>query len=193
MIDPPQLLVGLDPGNAKSAGRVCYGSIFRSGVLVAVRTFTRESAADWRPIGVRPVVAVERPQMDRRSRKVPPNVLIGLAWNGALVASALDPVELVEYTPSGADGWKGSINKAPHHLQLWRRLSEAERGVFVPALALLRKRKQKNDPTDVAGVYRVLRAAAEKYARTGESAPHVFDDVLDAVGVGLRYLGRLDQ
>lgn len=186
------LLIAIDPGNAKIAGRVCYTAQFIGGELQTVGPMTRESAGklthEWRRIGIRPTVAIERPQMDARSRKVPPNVLIGLAWNGALVASALDPVALVEYTPTE---WKGSINKAPHHLQIWRRLSEEERNVFVPALAELRKRKQKTDPTDAAGVYALLSKAAEKHARTGESVPHVFDDVLDAVGVGLRYLGRL--
>jgi hypothetical protein len=172
------LLVAIDPGNAKRAGRVCYAAEFRDGVLVALHTFTRETARVWRrklAFGV-DTVAIERPQQDKRRTTI--KTTIGLAWNGALVASALDPEELIEMTPTE---WKGGINKHPHHLQIWRRLSEAERLVIAGWVA-------KATPESV---YQTLKAASVKRVRTGKETKHAFYDLLDAVGVGLVALDRM--
>jgi hypothetical protein len=157
-----QLLIAIDPGNAERQGRVCHGAIFIDGSLNSLTTFTRESARYWlRHAGAGPdVIVIEKPQMDRRSRKVPPKILIGLAWNGALVAGALQPSE-----------WKGAINKHPHHMQLWRKLSPVEQAVLPGGAELLFK-------------------AADKFARTGNITKHKYYDALDAIGLGLRYLKR---
>jgi len=174
------ILMAIDPGNAKRAGKVCYAAEFRDEVLADLHTFTRETARLWRQrrtvFGV-DTVAIEKPQQDKRSRRVPPSVLIGLAWNGALVASALDPEELIEMPPRE---WKGGINKHPHHLQIWRRLREDERAVLASS-----------EDMTVEEVYAALKAASVKHVRTGKQTKHKFYDKLDAVGVGLVALGRM--
>jgi hypothetical protein len=182
-----ELLMAIDPGNAKSAGRVCYAAQFLDGELDLLRLFDRHSARDWvEHAGAGPdVVVIEKPQMDGRSRKVPPRVLIDLSWNGALVAGALNPDNLVALTPSA---WKGSVSKAPHHLRIWRTLNQHERLVVAASEGLTRKKPQLLTTDDV---YAVLRGAAEHHVRTGNTTKHAFYDLLDAVGLGLRYLGRI--
>lgn len=162
--------ISIDPGNAKRALRVCYAALWCAKTLTSYTTLTRTAARRHRKLfGPIDVVAIEKPQQDRRSRKVPPSVLIGLAWNGALVASALDPEELVEMTPTE---WKGSIDKHAHHLQIWQKLTDEERALFPDGLA-------------------ILTAAAETYARTGKETKHQYYDFFDAVGVGLVLHGRM--
>ncbi len=179
--------MSIDPGDAKAAGRICYGAIFVDGELQRCLPLNRDLARDWLYAGgTSPdVVVIEKPQMDGRSRKIPPKVLINLAWAGALVAGELKPDKLVALTPSQ---WKGGINKHPHHLRIWRRLSYVEQAAVGKSRAWLRKR---GGPMTGAEVYELLRAAAENYARTGKITKHAFYDVLDAVGLGLRYFNRI--
>jgi hypothetical protein len=180
-------LDSIDPGNAKAAGRVCYVARFVRGELEALRTSTREQAQACGRSDERPdVVAIEMPQHD--GRKVPLKIMIGLSWNGALVAAALHPEELVEYEPRQ---WKGSINKHAHHLQIWRRLNQSERLIVAYFVEKSQKRKAKDAFVTTDDVEKMLRAAAEKYVRTGKKTKHVLFDFLDAIGVGLRYLGRI--
>lgn len=181
------LVMAIDPGDAKAAGNVCYGAAFADGALSGLYTLDRDSARQWRVhAGCGPdVVVIEKPQMDRRSRKVSPKILIGLAWNGALVAGALDPDELVALTPSE---WKGSVNKAPHHMRIWRALAADERCELGRAVKLTRKKAKALEPDDV---HAMLRAAAVHYVETGNNLKHAFYDLLDAVGLGLRYHGRI--
>lgn len=174
------LLVAIDPGNAKRAGKVCYAAEFRGGVLFDTHQFTRETARLWRRrlAVIRQhidTVAIEKPQQDGRRTTI--KTMIGLAWNGALVASALDPEELIEMPPRE---WKGGINKHPHHLQIWRRLQVDEREVVGRIAGL-----------SPEAVERVLRDASVKYVRTGKQTKHKFYDMLDAVGVGCVALGRM--
>ena len=184
-----EILIAIDPGDAKAAGNVCYAAVFGDGELRNLHGFTPETARKWREhAGAGPeVVGVEKPHMDVSSRRVPPKILINLAWNGALVAQSLEPGQLVALTPSE---WKGGINKHPHHLQIWRRLSIVEQATVGKAAAWTRKR---SGPLTPAQVYAVLRAASQKYVRTGKITKHAFYDVLDAVGLGLRHLKRIGR
>jgi hypothetical protein len=179
--------MGIDPGDAKAAGNICYGAVAVDGELWQCLPLDRDSARAWyEHAGAGPdVVVIEKPQMDGRSRKVPPRILINLAWNGALVAGALHPDRLVELTPSE---WKGGINKHPHHLRIWRKLNRKEQHAIAAAISWLRKRPTHLTPDEV---FELLRGAAENYARTGKVTKHAFYDVLDAVGLVLRHLKRI--
>lgn len=181
-------LVSIDPGNAKSAGQVCYAASFWKGELVECMPLTPETARkQFYCCDQVETVVVEKPQMDRRSRKVPPSILIGLAWNGARTAEAIGAHTFVEKTPTQ---WKQGRSKHAHHLQIWRRLSFDEQRAVGKAHTWLRKRGARAlTPNQV---YTVLHAAAERLVRTGEQTKHPFYDVLDAVGIGLEHLGRMD-
>jgi hypothetical protein len=181
------LVLAIDPGDAKAAGNICYAASFIDGCLSCLQGLDYAGARAWREhAGAGPdVLVIEKPQMDGRSRKTPPRVLINLAWNGALVAGELQAVKLEQMTPSE---WKGSVNKHPHHMRIWRRLSRVEQEIVGDAARWTRKRSGPLTPSEV---YKLLYGAAENYARTGKSTKHPFYDVLDAVGLGLRYLGRI--
>ena len=175
-------LVAIDPGDAKAAGNVCYAARFYDGVLSLCFTLDYATAcACSKPH----VVVIEKPQMDGRSRKTSPRILINLAWNGALVAGVLRPDKLVPLTPSE---WKGGVNKHPHHMKIWRVLTPDERLVLCAAIGYVRKRAKSITPD---GVYALLLGATKNYNRTGKVTKHAFYDLLDAVGLGLRYLGRM--
>lgn len=168
----PSYLVTIDPGNEAAAGRVCYCADWVHGVLAGVRELgyaaaVRESRED----GPSPVVVVEKPQMDARSREIPPKVLIDLAWNGALVAAALRPSSIVTVAPAA---WT-TIPKPVMHLRIWRTLTPSEKSLF---------------PADT---FVVLQDAARHYARTRRAKKHAHYNTLDAVGIGLFHLGRMKK
>jgi hypothetical protein len=170
------LLYAIDPGNAAAKDRVCYVARFDARELLDVKALTWRDIQAWalEPADRR-TVAVEKPQQDGRSRAVPPKVLIDLAWNGALVAAALRPSELVTYTPTE---WKGSVSKPVHHLRIWAELSEFERKAF---------------PADTE---ERIRKGAEATARNaGKLTAYAFEahNLLDAAGLGLFHLGRLGR
>lgn len=158
-------LIAIDPGNDARADRVCYCAEFEGGDLYDLHRFTWQEAqrADLSP----DVVVIEKPQQDGRPASA--KVLIGLAWNGALVAMALRPTQLVELEPRQ---WKAG-RKHAHQLKAWRALKPSERKHF---------------PADTEAV---LKAAAVRFAKTRKITKHHSYDTLDAVALGLFHLGRI--
>ncbi len=168
------LLYSVDPGNAAVKGRVCYVAAWDARELTDVAALTWQQIQGW-SLNAVGVVVIEKPQQDGRSRKVPPGILIDLAWNGALVAAALRPSELVCLTPND---WKGQTSKPVHHLRIWRVLSPLERKCF---------------PADTE---ERIRKGAEATARNaGKLTSYSFGahNLLDAVGLGLFYLKRIGK
>lgn len=184
-------LLAIDPGYA-GAGNAC--AAFEAGVLVetwfekAVTFAPRAPAGPARATrwaaaaGYFHEIVIERPQQDGRSRGVPPDTLIRLAWAGALLAGAFagrDGAPIVEYTPSE---WKGSEPKPVQHARLWTVLAEGERARL-----------------GGEATYRTIMAACEKgalkrWAIAGAACyPRSFTlhNILDAVALGCVHLGRL--
>ncbi len=168
-------LAAIDPGNAAAAGRVCYVAHFDAGELMRVLTMTWRQAQQVSLDDAPDVVVIEKPQQDGRSSRVPPRVLIDLAWNGALVAASLQPASIVEYTPND---WKGQAKKPAHHLKLWRVLSPAERLCFPP------------------GTEERIKKGAEATARNaGKLTSYSFEahNLLDAAALGCFHLKRIGK
>jgi hypothetical protein len=168
-------LYSIDPGNAAAHGRVSYVAFFDVRELVDVQALTWKQAAGITPgFGPR-VVVIERPQQDGRSGRVPPGVLMGLAWNGALVAASLQPTEIVEYTPRE---WAGQSSKPERHLKILRVLSKLEKQCL---------------PGDTE---ERVRKGAEATARNkGKLTNYSFEahNLLDAIGIGLFHLKRIGK
>lgn len=164
-------LIAIDPGCEAKADRVCYCAEFQGGELYDLHQLTwQEAQRRATVLELEPdTVVIEKPQQDGRSRVVPPKILIDLAWNGALCAMALCPTKLVELEPRA---WKAG-NKHAHQLKAWRALKPAERKHF---------------PADTEAT---LRAAAVKYVRTRKITKHHSYNTLDAVALGLFFLGRI--
>ena len=173
-------MIAIDPGGSRKG---CAGARFdSSGELMSVKADASEYASG----DVR--IVIERPQQDGRSRAVPPKVLIELAWNGALLAGRLAGVYgyVVAYTPAQWKcGPKGneSIAKAIHHSRLVHALTEAEAEVLDMAF-----------PRWADAISAAVRKGALSRWAPGTHYPRgsALPDVLDAVGLGLFDLGRID-
>ncbi len=173
-------MIAIDPGGDTKG---CAGARFHddADTLVAVAA----DVTDFAPRRDGETVVVERPQQDGRSRAVPPKILIELAWNGALIAGryAGHFGTVATYTPGQ---WKDASPKAIHHSRLvnalsgseWDVLSAAFPGWFDAVNAAVRK----------GALSRWAKDSNAHYPR-GSALP----DVLDAVGLGLFDLGRIDQ
>ena len=137
------------------------------------------------------VIVVERPVLQGdRTRAARPQDLMALAWEGAMLAGMFagrDRALVVEWPASDTKdtrGWKGSEPKPVQHARMWNLLDASERDVL---------------GGDAIG--RTILAAREKgalnrWGRPGASYyPRAFSthNLLDAVALGLTYLGRLER
>jgi hypothetical protein len=125
----------IDPGYS-AKGQGCAVALFDDGVLVNVWFERPENFSPVFPMpdGKR-VVAVsglrratyELPQQDKRSRSIPPSVLILLTAAGASLGglyAGAGGCPLYAETPSK---WKGSQSKPIMHRELWLKLTPRER------------------------------------------------------------------
>ncbi len=176
--------LSIDGGNEAKTGRACYVAEWRDTQLVSVESCTVDEAReDIILLGAPSCVVVERHQQDKRisggGGRVPPGVIIDLAWNTAAVAYTLArgaPVH--EYTPTV---WIGGVCKPALHQRIWRSLSPLERKALTGSWPA---------PHTVESY---LRGAAKAYATKGTITKHPYFNVLDAVGVGLFHLGRVGK
>ncbi len=175
--------LSIDGGNEKKTDRACYAAEWVGGDLVGVFIVTVECARSFASHNPE-YVAVERHQQDGRiaggGGKVPPGVIIDLAWNTAAVAYTVArgaPVH--EYTPAV---WIGSINKAALQQRIWAALTTEERKVVA---AFARAQPE--------GVSAALRQNLIRQATGKPLLKHKWYNVLDAVGVGLFHLGRIGK
>ncbi len=170
------VILAIDPGVKQSAAALSI-----DGALYQVWFIDMGLLADGAPFAsgasgarIEPTrVVVEKPQHDGRSSRVPPGVLIDLAYAAGLVAGACAAGwPIVAYTPRE---WKGSIAKPIHHMRLWSVLSEHERALFPEGTF---ERIQKGVKAQA------LRGTGKGYA----SAVH---NLLDAAALNLFHLKRL--
>jgi hypothetical protein len=187
-------LVAIDPGGHK---KKCSAAVFQDARLVAVfERLTIEQAWDTN------IVVVERPQQDGRSRVVPPAILMDLAWQAALLVGAFVALgaRAVEYTPADwkggarADGtWMGVIAKASHHANMiesdalapeeFALIGDAFSGAEVASLVFTARKE--------AALTRWAPHANGHYSSAAKIAR--LPDVLDAIGIGLYHLRRIDK
>ncbi len=179
----PFYVVAVDPGKESCA---CAG--FRAGVLTAVwfQPVTLDIGIGRLPAErLRPLVVVERPQIDGRT--VDPRVLIDLTRGAYLVATAYAAqleCSVQELTPAE---WKGSLAKPIHH------------GRFLPALTADERRVLPADTDAEVWCAKQRWATRHRSKRktkiTGAEAYGSWTghNLLDAIGLGLFALGRIDK
>lgn len=178
-----QSVIAIDPGYARKGGG-CACALLVVGEIAKV-WFDRPvgGTGPWQ-IGPIHAVIVEQPQQDKRSRGIPPETLIRLAWNGALLAG-LYAGELgcpvVAVTPSD---WKGSTPKPIAHGRMWEILTPVERAVLggydTEAKIAAAKRK--------GGLDRWGKPGVSYYLRNWDG-----HNLLDAAALALTYVGRLKK
>lgn len=176
-------VIAIDPGYS-ARGKGCACALAVDG-LIGACWFARPGEAQ--PVAFPHVprntiaVIVEQPQQDERSRGIPPETLIRLAWDGALLAG-LYAGELgcpvVATTPAE---WKGSTPKPVAHGRMWEILTPAERAVLggddTAAKIAAAKRK--------GGLDRWGRPGVSYYPRNWDG-----HNLLDAAALALTYVGR---
>jgi hypothetical protein len=128
-------------------------------------------------------VVAERPEYQGlRTQSARPADLIALSWSGGLMAGTIagtTGAHLVELPPSA---WKGSEPKPVQHARMWAALTANERDVLGGMNTALK--------IDAA----VEKGARERWKRGGAAYyPRAWKmhNVLDAVGLGLFYVGRM--
>lgn len=128
-------------------------------------------------------VVVERPEYQGlRTQSARVQDLIALSWAGGLMAGTIagtTGAHLIELPPSA---WKGSEPKPVHHSRVWALLTADERLVLGGAAT--------HDAIDLA----VDKGARERWKKGGAAYyPRAWKmhNVLDAVGMGLFYVGRM--
>jgi hypothetical protein len=179
VVDAVSCVLSIDPGSAGKGNALAY---VREGRLAEVwfERFDRKSYISC-PYHFNYVV-IERPQQDGRSRAARPEDLMGLAWEGALLAGAyscLNTAALVELTPTE---WKGSEPKPQMHARLWKILTPAERLVLG------------GERTGIAIHKAREKGALDRWSKPGVAYyPRSFDthNLLDAAALALVYGGRL--
>jgi hypothetical protein len=174
------VILAIDPG-------VCFGRKKRGNLIdvdgCACAALTDEGRVDgaWfdRYAGPRvrvfDHVAIERPQYDKRSELARVQDLIGLAWDGAILASSFG-APVTWYTPTQ---WKQSEHKPAQHARLWSTFTDEEKAIF---------------PADS---FAIISDALERGARS-RWKPGTFDypdrflthDLLDAVALGRHHLSK---
>lgn len=150
------------------------------------------------------VVVVERPQQDGRSRAVPPAILMDLAWQAALVVGgfAARGAEIVEYYP---DDWKAGARADGKHVSgLPKAIHHAN---MIETGGLTADELQAIAAGGACGGVSGDAIASEVFAARKKGAlcrwrPHKnghyseksrTPDVLDAIGIGLYHIGRIDK
>lgn len=176
-------MIAIDPGGARKG---CAGARFYGACLDAVSANASTLARSQNER-----VVIERPQQDGRSRAVPPKILIDMTRNGFLLAGQIAGFDetVREYTPAQWKcGPKGneSIPKAIHHSRLVNALTASEQVVLRAAFP---------DWFDMIATA-VRKGALSRWAKDANAhypRGSALPDVLDAVGLGLFDLGRIDQ
>lgn len=171
----------IDPGYAKK-GKGCAVALFDGGELVSAY-FQRPEAfkATVHYFGWLRRVTYELPQQDKRSRSIPPSVLIALTAAGAslggLYAGAAG-CPLFAETPSK---WKGSQSKPIMHRELWLKLTPRERMILGGDATL----KEIEAACRKGGLDRWGKPGAEYYP-----ASFLTHNLLDAVAMNVVRSGR---
>lgn len=171
----PGPTVYVDPGVSKGHGVACFS---RTGVLATCGIQTE-------PIGTYEcdaLIAVETPTI-AFAGTVP--TIIALA-RAAERAARNWPEDLITYVPP--QDWKAGT-KSQHQAHAWGALTGAEEQVVV---AFARDRGLRNLST-ADSIAATLRARCAKSAAGKRDTEWVLGNVIDAIGLGLWCLGRIDK
>lgn len=176
-------LWSIDPGVPK-----CAAALWVDAELAGVGVY---GAADLGPglyLGGARSAVLELPQSDGRA--VPTRTLIELTAAGCLCAARLTSGQVALLTPSE---WKGSTKKPIHHDRMWEALSSKEQDLIGEEWTQIYIQRAKK------------RGAADGWRKKGSALYYrktdavtvggtlIDHNVLDAVGLGLRHLGRIDR
>lgn len=146
-------------------------------------------------------LVVEMPERVHRIRKgrtgstAADMIAVARAAEGLLAAGRAVKIEGEAVAPNT---WKGSSKKPPHHCMIWAALSPAEREAFASAFA--NRRRRGGGPTlaeigdVVVAIGSAIDAACLALAQGREPSYRAgWTHALDAVGLGLWKVGRIDR
>lgn len=176
-------IIGIDPGYAK-AGKGCALAVLGQELELIHWCFVRPErlAATFSQLYAASIyVVVEKPQFDGRTPAAMRTTL-ELAWQGSAVAyylAGINHCQVTEYEPRD---WKGSARKPQHHAEIWRRLFPNERTMLG------------GDDTGNRIGEACTKGALDRWSKPGVdyySRSWLTHNILDAVGLALKFAGRL--
>jgi hypothetical protein len=187
----PRLVVAYDPGVHKHARATT-----RHGRLLSVGF---EDAADGTRVApgaasLVEAVIIEKPRINGATRGKDPNDQMDLSIEAGDLRGCWRSAGVQVLMPTPAE-WKGQIKKPHHHLTVWGELSPAERELFAtqaaPHIKWTKREQAAGSLVDFIG--RKIRRGCELLAIHGEVREYDWaaHNLLDAVGLNLRYLGRI--
>lgn len=174
--------VYVDPGVSKGHGVAEFGA---SGLLLRCCVVTAP-IQDWSPTGA------ARPRDVRIAVETPTIAFAGTVPTIIALARAAEravrnwPEDLITYVPP--QDWKAGT-KAQHQYHVWGALSDAEEQVVVRFCVDRGLRKL----STAAEIEATLRDRCAKSAAGKRDTEWVLGNVIDAIGLGLWCLGRIDK
>lgn len=139
-------------------------------------------------------VVVEKPRINGATEGKDPNDQMDLSIEVGDIRGVYRSAGVRVILPTPMN-WKGQLKKPHHHLKVWEALTPAEREAFAACADRHIERKQKADRAVplTAFIEAKIKNACFMLARTGKVVRYSWGahNLLDAVGLGLRYLGRI--
>jgi hypothetical protein len=174
-------LLAIDPGVAPLAW-----AHFEAGALTACGFMPREAfaAGNWHDLHA---LVIEKPRIYPKASGKDPNDLIDLAGAAYFAEGAIHARggPRAQYVYPG--DWKGQVSKPVHHSRIWSVLALAEQRVFERDAGMLAEDIE-------AKINRAIDLLA-RGIRNKDGSPKEYawrtHNLLDAVGLGLWYLGRV--
>jgi hypothetical protein len=173
-------IIAIDPGyGRRTLGCACALFVDRH----VVHTWYARPTEARQPLRVPKLecVVIEMPQQDGRSRSAPPEVLIRLAWDGALLAGMYAGETGASVVALQPRAWKGSKPKPISHRKLWALLEPHERTLLG------------GDSTYAEIIAACERGACDRWDKPGASyypANWLMHNTLDAAAMGCAFLMR---
>jgi hypothetical protein len=127
-------------------------------------------------------VVVEQPEYQgERSDKAKTQVLLALAWHGAMLAGQFAGRDQAPIHAYPVRAWKGSTAKPMHHHALWNVLSGGEQRL----LGGMATKRAIDKACEKGALDRWRKEGVRYYPRTFET-----HNLLDAVALGMHHTGR---
>lgn len=184
------VVLAYDPGVHRHAR-----SSFKYGMLFDVAFEDAASLPALAP-GARDVITaviIEKPRINGATKGKDPNDQMDLSLEAGDLRGVYRSAGIPVMMPTPMD-WKGQLKKPHHHRRVWDALSSIERATFARcAQEHIQQTKAEKTITLVEFIEAKIERACYMLARTGKVTKYSWGahNLLDAVGLGLRYLGRI--
>jgi hypothetical protein len=177
------ITIAIDPGVHKCACSALVDGALESAPWFEAVVYGGTHSHAPRPLSALSTeIAVEQPEYQGdRSDKAKTQVLLALAWHGAMLAGQFAGRDQAPVFNYPVHEWKGSASKPMHHHAIWAQLTPAERRLLG------------GDKTAAAIDKACEKGALDRWRKEGvRYYPRTFEthNLLDSVGLCMHHTGR---